>query len=408
MYHVNCEKLLPPTTQPTRCSSCSKHCNSLRAILCRSKKGTKENRTHPSSRTNYAALDTPEKEEHLHRLHMEVKNTRQKLDRLRETISQDAASASVNIDQELDQDIRLTIAENDYNVTQEHAEDTFQRVFWEQQKKAASLKDARSMKWHPLFIKWCLYLRHISGKGYKMLRNSGCIHLPSQRTLRDYTHYTTTTIGFSAEVDEQLRNAIDMREERNKYVLVYTFCISLLTMFQICFRYVTLIMDEVHIKNELVYDKHSGVLIGFENLGDINNHLLQYEAAISGDSSPRQLAKSMLVLMVRGLFNNVCFPYAQFACSSLTADLLVDPVWEAISRLERQDLRVLAITCDGASTNRRLWKMHSAGEALTYKVTNVFSQPMRPLFFISDPSHLIKTIRNCWWNEKRELWVIIC
>ena len=57
-------------------------------------------------------------------------------------------------------------------------------------------------------------------------------------------------------------------------------------------------MDEVHIKNELVYDKHSGVLIGFENLGDINNHLLQYEAAISSDSSPRQLAKSMLVLMV--------------------------------------------------------------------------------------------------------------
>ena len=161
-------------------------------------------------------------------------------------------------------------------------------------------------------------------------------------------------------------------------------------------------MDEVHIKNELVYDKHSGVLVGFENLGDINNHLLRYEAAICGDTSPRQLAKSMLVLMVRGLFNNVCFPYAQFASSSLTADLLVDPVWEAISRLERQDIRVLAITCDGASTNRRLWKMHSAGEALTYKVTNVFSQPTRPIFFISDPPHLIKTIRNCWWNASMQ------
>ena len=201
MYHVNCKILFPPTTQPTRCSSCSKHHNSLRAILCRSKKGTKENRTHPSSRTNYAALDTPEKED-LHHLHMEVKNARQKLDLLREKTSQDAASASLNIDQELDQDIQLTIAENDYNVTQEHAEGTFQRVFWEQQKKAASLKDSRSMKQHPLFIKWCLYLRHISGKGYKMLRNSGCIHLPSQRTLLDYTHYTTTTIGFSVEVDE--------------------------------------------------------------------------------------------------------------------------------------------------------------------------------------------------------------
>ena len=38
-----------------------------------------------------------------------------------------------------------------------------------------------------------------------MLRNSECIRLPSQRTLRDYTHYTSTTIGFSAEVNKQLR-----------------------------------------------------------------------------------------------------------------------------------------------------------------------------------------------------------
>ena len=127
----------------------------------------------------------------------------------------------MNIDQELDQDIRLTIAENDHNVVEEHAEGTFQRVFWDQQKKAASL-NPWSMKWHLFFIKWCLYLRHISGKGYEMLRNSGCIRLPSQRTLRDYTHYTTTTIGFSAEVDDQLRSAIDMIEERNKYVIMNT------------------------------------------------------------------------------------------------------------------------------------------------------------------------------------------
>lgn len=87
VYHANCELLLPPTTELVRCSSCSKHRNSLRAILCRSKKKTKGDRTHPSSHTNYTALDTPEKEERLHRLRMEMKNARQKLDRLREKIS---------------------------------------------------------------------------------------------------------------------------------------------------------------------------------------------------------------------------------------------------------------------------------------------------------------------------------
>ena len=164
-------------------------------------------------------------------------------------------------------------------------------------------------------------------------------------------------------------------------------------------------MDEVHIKDDLIYDKHEGTLVGFANLGDTNNHLLQFEASLSGDSAPRPLANSMLVLMVRGLFAKLNFPYAQFSCSKLSGDLLVDPVWEAISRLERQGIRVLSLTCDGASTNRRLWKIHSEGGEI-HKVNNIFApEAVRPLFFISDPPHLLKTIRNCWWNSKRKLWV---
>ena len=413
VYHVMCEVLVASTRQSRRCSSCSRHRNNLRATVLRS---TKDDRTHPSSHTNYVALSTPEKAERLHRLHQEAKIARQKLDRLRDKIRLDAATASPNVDTELDGDLRLTITENDKDVMERYPEGSFQGVFWDQQKKAASLKDSRSMKWHPLFIKWCLYLRHVSGKGYEMLRNTKCICLPSQRTLRDYTHYTTTVIGFSAEVDKQLRDAVDMSEERNRYTLanaqMYSFIHNLpfrthvyVTYCDFVFRYVTLIMDEVHIKDDLVYDKHSGVLVGFENLGDINNHLLQYEAALSGVTTPRRLAKSMLVFMVRGLFTKLRFPYAQFACSTLTADLLVDPVWETISRIERQDIRVLALTCDGASINRRLWKMHSSGESVTYKVDNIFARPVRPLFFISDPPHLLKTTRNCWWNNKRKLWV---
>ena len=39
-------------------------------------------------------------------------------------------------------------------------------------------------------------------------------------------------------------------------------------------RYVGILMDEVHIRDDLVYDKHEGNLVGFVNVGDINNHLL--------------------------------------------------------------------------------------------------------------------------------------
>ena len=69
-------------------------------------------------------------------------------------------------------------------------------------------------------------------------------------------------------------------------------------------KYVVLVMDEVHIiKNDLVYDKHQGCLIGFTNLGETNNSLLKFESALSGDEQYQQpLTTSMIVLMVRGLF----------------------------------------------------------------------------------------------------------
>ena len=89
-------------------------------------------------------------------------------------------------------------------------------------------------------ICWCLYLRHLSGASYEMLRESGAIKLPSQRTLRDYTYHTKATTGFSCEVDMQLMEAakIHMCLEREKYVV--------------------LIMDEMHVKEDIVYDKHTG------------------------------------------------------------------------------------------------------------------------------------------------------
>ena len=97
-------------------------------------------------------------------------------------------------------------------------------------------------------------------------------------------------------------------------------------------------MDEMHVKEDLVYNKHSGELIGFMNLGDMNNHLISLQrAAENGESEKiRPLAKSLLVIMVRGLFSSLQFPYAQFPCLNLTGDLIFDVFWEAVERLERQ------------------------------------------------------------------------
>lgn len=156
-----------------------------------------------------------------------------------------------------------------------------------------------------------------SSGAYELLRSSGILTLPSQRTLRDYTHYIKASTGFSAEVDKMLISTakLDTCPPRNKCVL--------------------LLLDEMYIRQDLVFDKHSGEMIGFCNLGDINNHLLAFEQSLSkNDVSLPKLAKTIMMLMVRGLFSNLQFPYVQFPCADISGDLLYEPFWEAVCRLE--------------------------------------------------------------------------
>ena len=61
-------------------------------------------------------------------------------------------------------------------------------------------------------------------------------------------------------------------------------------------------------------------------MGKVNELLLQFERSLeSNQASTFPIAKSVLVLYVRGLFSDLEFPYAQFACKSLSGDLLFNP-----------------------------------------------------------------------------------
>ena len=75
-------------------------------------------------------------------------------------------------------------------------EESFARLFWEEQLKTASVKDARQIHWHPLMIKWCLNLKLISSAAYHTVQMSDFLRLPSERTLLDYTHYFKSQAGF--------------------------------------------------------------------------------------------------------------------------------------------------------------------------------------------------------------------
>ena len=59
-----------------------------------------------------------------------------------------------------------------------------------------------------------------------------------------------------------------------------------------------------YIKEDLVFDKHTGSITGFTDLGDVCNLLAEYEQQQSGGGSTifcHPVAKYMVVFMVWGL-----------------------------------------------------------------------------------------------------------
>ena len=93
-----------------------------------------------------------EKDERLRRLHYENKVAKLQVSRLEKKITELTATNGVQLDSELHDDMKEMIAEATNKIHQSFQPNTFQHLFWEQQQKASSLNDSRSMKWHPLVI----------------------------------------------------------------------------------------------------------------------------------------------------------------------------------------------------------------------------------------------------------------
>ena len=73
-------------------------------------------------------------------------------------------------------------------------------------------------------------------------------------------------------------------------------------------KYVAVCFDEVKVKEGIVFDKHECRVVGFVDFGDVNNAISEYERSLDGNSPALELAKQMLVFMVRGVFFQIVFP----------------------------------------------------------------------------------------------------
>ena len=127
---------------------------------------------------------------------------------------------------------------------------------------------------------------------YKELRNSGILKLPSLRTLTDYKNYVRPKLGFRKQIIENLK------ELTHDYFDVE--------------RYVVLMLDEMKIRSNLVFNKHDEELIGFVDLGDPDVNYNCFE-------DQNELASYTLVFYLRGLSINLKFSLGHFPTNGISA-----------------------------------------------------------------------------------------
>ena len=289
--HCHCSILLD--SEAPRCLVCSDYRRVLHAMMSRTSTSDK---TVTSSHANYRYLTTPEKVDRLRHLHKENRTAKLKIQRMKEKLSRVITEKGVSLDEETTEDLHQVMVEEEKKVTKSLEPGSFPHIFWEQQKEA-SARDKRGMRWHPAMIKWCIFLRHQSSKAYETIRKSGCISLPSERTLQDYTQCVKSSAGFSTAVDHQLMQVCDIANAKPWEKLV------------------GVLIDDMYIRQDLVYEKRTGKLVGYTSFGEINNHLLSFEKSVNavGESDdaddPPEAAKTMMVFMVRGLFTRLRYVY---------------------------------------------------------------------------------------------------
>ena len=309
---------------------------------------------------------------------IENKELKSQVARLQEELKNSSVSTSTALDNDL---VSIMSSADQSKVS------PFMKFFWEQQQHYIKTSST-GVRYHPAIIRYCLSLHAKSSSAYEDIRynektGTGFLILPSQRRLRDYRNYIRSQRGFNKGIIAELLKKTEDFSDGEKYMV--------------------LLLDEMKIQENLVWDKHTGELIGYVDLGDTDVNMATFE-------NVQTFASHVLVLMVRSIINPFKFSFATFATTGANSSQLFTIFWKAVCILELScKLKVLAVTCDGASPNRKFFKMHSRMEDkdnrldedvdVTYSTANLYSTDDRLIYFIEDQPHKMKTSRNCLANS---------
>ena len=214
---------------------------------------------------------------------------------------------------------------------------------------------ARGRRWTYKDKAFALSLLHSSPKTYRLLRR--IFDLPSVKTLKNAMKNIDVKSGFNDAILQALEKKLANRPETSKFV--------------------SIVIDEMAIKEGLSYDSGRDVIEGFSE----------------GVTKTNQLANHAIAFMVKSIVDNWKQPIGYFLSSGpMSGNDMKILLLECISKLHSIGLKVLVIIGDQGSNNRNLFE-NSKQLGITVNQP-FFMVGDHKIFVMYDLPHLIKNVRN--------------
>lgn len=208
----------------------------------------------------------------------------------------------------------------------------------------------------------CL-LFQISPHAYKFLRGSGKLTLPSPRTIQ------TICAKFNTDPRYEQSDEHFLQYIKNKFYLLDSND-----------KIVSLMVDEIHIKPNLDYK-------GGNIVGGSNNST---ERATS--------AHTFMLNSVRSKYSDVAHI---LPVHTIKGEDLYTIIKKVIVGLEKIGFEVISVVTDNNALNKKAMSFFVNPP----KIMIAYANPVdtsRPLFYVIDPVHTLKNVRNNWINKKPE------
>lgn len=221
-------------------------------------------------------------------------------------------------------------------------------------------------KYPPSVRAFCISLHGTSPKAYNYVRHKFAKNIPHPETIREW--YRNSQLDAASGITQHSLNCLeklakDMANEGKQLV-------------------VALLMDEVAIKRNMIWDRSKNKFIGLIDCGE----------NLSGEFT---LADYAIVFMVSGL--NVYFLIAYYFIKTLKGPDRAKLVLHIVAELSKRGIKVKNLTFDGYAGNELMSEILGADfKAKDGMYVTYFKNPhdQTKVYLMYDASHMLKLVRN--------------